>query len=51
MYDSLHYLLDNTFIRLGSKLYRKILGIPMGTSYLFFKKREMPVNSLLLVYK
>ena len=26
------YLLDNKFIRLGSKLYRQIVGIPMGTN-------------------
>ena len=31
MCDALHYLLDNIFIRFGSKLYRKIVGIPMGT--------------------
>ena len=28
--DAFHYLLDNIFIRLGSKLYREIVGIPMG---------------------
>ena len=33
MYDALHYLLDNIFIRFGSKLYRRIVGIPMGTYY------------------
>ena len=27
--DALHYLLDNIFIRFGSKLYRQIVGIPM----------------------
>ena len=32
MYDALHYLLDNIFIRFGSKLYRQIVGIPMGTN-------------------
>ena len=32
MCDALHYLLDNTFIRFGSKLYRQIVGIPMGTN-------------------
>ena len=31
MCDALHYLLDNTFIRFGSKLYRQIVGILMGT--------------------
>ena len=29
--DALHYLLDNVFIIFGSKLYRQIVGIPMGT--------------------
>ena len=29
--DALHYLLDNIFIRFRSKLYRQIVGIPMGT--------------------
>ena len=31
MCDARHYLLDNIFIRFGSKLYRQIVGIPMGT--------------------
>ena len=31
MCDALHYLLLNIFIGFGSKLYRQILGIPMGT--------------------
>ena len=31
MCDALHYLLVNIFIRFGSKLYRQIVGIPMGT--------------------
>ena len=31
MCGALHYLLDNIFIRFGSKLYRQIVGIPMGT--------------------
>ena len=30
--DALHYLLDNIFIRFGSKLYRHIVGISMGTN-------------------
>ena len=29
---ALHYLLDNIFIGFGSKLYRQIVGIPMGTN-------------------
>ena len=32
MCDVLHYLLDNIFIRFGSKLYRQIVGFPMGTN-------------------
>ena len=32
MCDALHYLLDNIFIRFDSKLYRQIVGIPMGTN-------------------
>ena len=32
MCDALHYLLDNIFIRFGSKLYRQIVGVPMGTN-------------------
>ena len=32
MSDAPHYLLDNIFIRFGSKLYRQIVGIPMGTN-------------------
>ena len=30
--DALIYLLDNIFIRFGSKLYRQNVGIPMGTN-------------------
>ena len=32
MCDALHYLLDNIFIRFGSK-HRQIVGIPMGTNW------------------
>ena len=32
MCEALTYLLDNIFIRLGTKLYRQIVGIPMGTN-------------------
>ena len=47
MCDVLSYLLDNIFIRLGSKLYQQIVGIPMGTNcaplvadlFLFFYER------------
>ena len=30
--ESLIYLLDNIYIRFGTKLYRQIVGIPMGTN-------------------
>ena len=30
--EALIYLLDNIYIRFGSKLYRKKVGIPMGTN-------------------
>ena len=30
--DTLHYLLDYIFIRFGSKLYRQIVGISLGTN-------------------
>ena len=30
--DALSFLLDNTFIRFGTKLYRQVVGIPMGTN-------------------
>ena len=32
MCEALTFLLDNIYIRFGSKLYRQIVGIPMGTS-------------------
>ena len=32
MSDALHYLLNNIFIRFGSKLYRQFVGVPMGTN-------------------
>ena len=30
--DALTFLLDNIFIRFGTKLYRQVVRIPMGTS-------------------
>ena len=30
--DVLTFLLDNIFIRFGTKLYRQVVGIPMGTN-------------------
>ena len=46
--DTLLFLLDNIFIRFGTKLYRQIVGIPMGTNsaplvadlFLFCYKRD-----------
>ena len=47
MCDALYYLFDIIFIRFGSKLYRRIVGIPMGTNcaplvadLLFFYERD-----------
>ena len=31
MCEAVTFLLDNIYIRFGSKLYRQIVGIPMGT--------------------
>ena len=52
MCDTLHYLLDDIFIRFGSKLYRQIVGIPMGTNcaplvadlFLFFYERDFMLS-------
>ena len=52
MCDALHYLLDNIFIGFGSKLYRQIVGIPMGTDcatlvadfFLFCYKRDFMLS-------
>ena len=30
--DALSFLLDNVYIRFGTKLYRQIVGVPMGTN-------------------
>ena len=46
---ALHYLLDNIFIRFGSKLYRQIVGFPLGTNcaplvadlFLFFMRETL----------
>ena len=32
VYDRLTFLLDNIFIRFGTKLYRQVVGNPMGTN-------------------
>ena len=52
MCDALHYLLDNIFIRFGSKLYKQIVGIPMGTNcaplaatlFLFCYERDLMLS-------
>ena len=52
MCDALHYLLDNIYKRFGSKLYRQIVGIPMGTNcaplvadlFLFCYKRDFMLS-------
>ena len=56
MCDALHGLLDNIFIRFGLKLYRQLLGIPMGTScvplvadlFLFCDERDTLQSSNLI---
>ena len=50
--EALTFLLDNIYIRFGSKLYRQIVGIPMGTNcallvadlFLFCYEREIAVH-------
>ena len=32
VYNALTVLLDNIYIRFGTKLYRQVVGIPMGTN-------------------
>ena len=32
MFEAVTFRLDNIYIRFGTKLYRQILGIPMGTN-------------------
>ena len=49
--DALHYLLDNIFIRFGSKLYRQIVGIPMGTNCFCFDMRETSCCLFLTIIK
>ena len=49
--DALTFLLDNIFIRFGTKLNRQVVGIPMGTNcaplvdnlFLFFYERDFMV--------
>ena len=50
--EALIYLLDNIYIRFGAKLYRQIVGIPMGTNcaplvadlFLFCYERDIIVT-------
>ena len=50
--ETLTFLLDNIYIRFGSKLYRQIVGIPMGTNraplvadlFLFCYERDFMVS-------
>ena len=59
MCDALHYLLDNIFTRFGSKLYKQIVGIPMGTNcaslvadlFLFCYERDFMLILLKLLTK
>ena len=52
MCDALHNLFDNIFIRFGSKLYRQIVDIPMGTNcaplvadlFLFCYERDLMLS-------
>ena len=52
MCDALHYLLANIFIIFGSKLYRQIVGIPMGNNcaslvadlFLFYYERDFTLS-------
>ena len=52
MCDVLSYRLDNIFIRLDSKLYQQIVGIPMGTNcaplvadlFLFCYERDLMLS-------
>ena len=50
--DALSYLLDNIYIRFGNKLYRQIVGIPIGTNcgslvaglFLFCYERDFMIS-------
>ena len=44
--DALTFLLDNIFIRFGTKLYRQVVGIPMGTNC-----APLVINLFLFCYK
>ena len=50
--DTLTFLLDNIFIRFGTKLYRQVVGIPIGNNcvplvadlFLFWYERDLMVS-------
>ena len=43
--NALSYLLDNIYIRFGNKLYRQIVGIPIGTiCALFCNERDSMIS-------
>ena len=50
--DKLTFLLDNIFIQFGTKLYRQVVGIPMGTYcaplvadlFLFYYERDFMMS-------
>ena len=52
MFEALICILDNIYIRCGTKLYRQIIGISMGTNcaplvtdlFLFFCEREFMMS-------
>ena len=54
--DALTFLLDNIFIRFGTKLYRQVVGIPMGTNcaplvaylFLFCYERDFRILFLMI---
>ena len=54
--DALTFLLDNIFIRFGTKLYRQVVGIPMGTNcaplvadlFLFCYERDFMMSFLMI---
>ena len=57
-FDALHYLLDNIFIRFGSKVYIQIVGISMGNNcaplvadLFFFVMRETSCCLLMTIIK
>ena len=47
--DALSYLLDNIYIRFGTKLYRQIVGIPMGTNCAPLVRFKPASNFVLLI--